>query len=201
MPKVSDPIRSVGVYGSSGNVFCGSNVRPIAIVSPAGTEALAVISGSGAPKGAFGVNPMLAVDQSNAHVLEFDPEDEAAREFDAAGGFVAEFGSFTRLTKPYRIAIDSACALHDPPLTEATTPTCKEFDPADGTTYVAFDDTKPGSYDLTAFGPLAYGEAPLATTGSASDFGPGTATLNASVNPRGFDLNECDSSTSLTPST
>ncbi len=183
--------QSLAVEGASGNVYFAANHDPIAVVNAAGTELLARINGKGAPKGLLGPNPVLTVDQSNGHPIEVDSGDGTAREYDASGAFVAQFGSFTSLAEFPRIAIDSSCDLHDPPLTEATSPTCHEFDPAYGTVYVAFDDTAPKSFDVTAFGPLAYGEPPLAVTGGASDFGPGVATLNGSVNPNGFDVTEC----------
>jgi hypothetical protein len=184
-------IQSLGVDGATGNLYFGSKAKPVIEVNPAGTEILAKVGGSGGPKGSLGANPFLSVDQSNGHVLEFDPEQIAAREYDASGAFVAEFGQFTFLANRYRIAIDSSCALHNPPLDETTTPTCHQFDPANGNVYIAYDDTAPKSFDLTAFGPLAYGEAPQATTGTASDFGAGTATLNGTVDPRGFDVSAC----------
>jgi streptogramin lyase len=182
--------QSIAVDGASGNVYFGVAAQPIAVVNPAGTEILAKINGAGCPNGQLKANPYVTVDQSNGHVLEFD-NSATAREYDASGACVAEFGNFTVVGRPYRIAIDSACSLHEPPLTEATTPTCKQFDPANGNTYVAFDDTAPETFDLTAFGPLAYGEAPLAETGIAGNVGGGNATLNGTVNPRGFELTEC----------
>jgi len=184
--------QSIGAYGANGNIYFGANGRPIAVVSAAGEEVLARINGAGAPSGQFAkANQFVAVDQSNGHVLEYDAG-AGAREYDAAGAFVAEFGKFSDGgATPYRVAIDSACALHDPPLTEETIPTCKEFDPANGTVYVAFDDPAPKTFDLTAFAPLAYGEAPLAVSGGAGGLGAGEATLNGTVNPNGFDLTEC----------
>ena len=44
-----------------------------------------------------------------------------------------EFGPYSH------IAIDNACASHAPPLTELTTPTCKQFDPSNGSVYVAHE--------------------------------------------------------------
>jgi len=40
------------------------------------------------------------------------------------------------LELPESIAVDNACALHNPELTEATTPKCSEFDPSAGDVYV-----------------------------------------------------------------
>src|SRR5204863_2461992 len=130
-----------------------------------GKEALARIDTTVSTSGKAGYAPRLAVDQTNGHVIEFDGVSKSAHEYEAvADGFVAEFGSFTvGLVKPYRVAVDSACALHEPKLTETTTPTCKEFDPANGNVYVAFDDTNESHppYDVTAFGPLKYKEPPI----------------------------------------
>jgi hypothetical protein len=162
-----------------------------------GTDVLARYSGQGSPKGPFEANPYIAVDQSNGHVVEFD-NSAVAREYEASGAFVAEFGSFTDgVIRPYRVAIDNACAIHRndegelEPLDETTTPTCAQFDPANGTAYVAFDDSAPGTFDLTAFAPPSYGGPPKALTGIASGVGGGNATLNGSVNPNGFDLTDC----------
>jgi hypothetical protein len=38
---------------------------------------------------------------------------------------------------PDRITVDNSCYQHEPPLTAATTPTCREFDPSAGDVYVA----------------------------------------------------------------
>lgn len=44
------------------------------------------------------------------------------------------------------VAVDASCALHSPPLDESTTPTCAEFDPADGDIYVTRH--APGAVDV-----------------------------------------------------
>ncbi len=189
---------SIAVNGANGSVYFGVNPHLIYVVDPTGKEILARIDTTVSTSGITGFNPRLAVDQANGHVIEFDGKSKSAREYEAvAGGFVAEFGSFTEeLTKQYRVAVDSSCALHEPPLDETTTPTCEEFDPANGTVYVAFDDTNLSHppFDVNAFGPLEYpeaGEPPVAVTGSADEFGPGAATLHGSVDPKGTLLGEC----------
>ena len=125
----------------------------------AGKEALARIDTTVSASGKAGGNPYVAVDQASGHAIEYD-ETKAAHEYDAvSGSFVAEFGNFTEgLIKTYRVAVDNACAIHVPQLTETTTPTCHDFDPANGNFYVAFDDTNASHppFDVTAFGPLAY---------------------------------------------
>jgi DNA-binding beta-propeller fold protein YncE len=186
--------QSLAIDGKTGTVYFGANNRPIQAVDPEGKEVVARFGG-GCPGGALSPNPFLAVDQATGHVLAFDNTMGAVREYDAGGGCVGEFipePPFTKeLSRRYRIAVNSSCALHDPPLTETTTPTCAEFDPSYGNVYVAFDDTAPGSTDVTAFGPLSYGEAPDATTGVANGIGGGGATLNGTLDPNGFALSEC----------
>ena len=46
-------------------------------------------------------------------------------------------------------------------------------------------------YDVSAFGRLSYGEAPVATTGVATGLGGGGVTLNGTVNPNGFEVESC----------
>jgi len=150
---------SVAVNGPNGTVYIGTNGHVIYLVDKTGTECWARIENTGAANGKIGPNPFIGVDQANGHVIAYD-ETKTAREYDAAGSFVAEFGTFTEgVPRSFRVAVDSACATHEPPLDETTTPTCKTYDPANGTVYVAFDDTNAAHppYDVTAFGPLKYG--------------------------------------------
>jgi hypothetical protein len=187
------PVESIAVDGARGKVYYGLNFSGISIADPEGKEVVARISGAGCPGGPLppGANPFLAVDESNGHAVAFSSSMGAVLEYDATGACVGEFGQFTKESKPARTAIDNSCAIHDPPLTEATTPTCKQFDPAYGSVYVAFDDPAPNTFDLTAFSPLTYGEKPEAGTGIASTVGGGNATLNGTVDPSGFELTEC----------
>jgi hypothetical protein len=164
----------IDVYGASGDVYIdtGENAGDvIRVINPAGTE-LARIDGVGSPGGRFGSNIGITVDQSNGHVLAFDPENNAAREYDATGAFLTEFGNFSGGGQS-DIAVDNSGG------------------PNDGTAYIAFDEAKPGTPDLRAFGPLSYGEPPFALTGTPSGLGSGDATLNGTVDPRGFDLESC----------
>lgn len=188
--------QSIAVNSASGEVYVGAGGSGfVRKVNKEGAEILAQINGAGSPQGLLPPNPITAVDQANGHVVTFAPEDpaHAIREYEASGSFVGEVGEIGKIGSGYRLAIDSACALHDPPLTESTTPTCGEFDPANGTIYLAFDDQAPGNpFDLAAFGPLSYGEGPLAFTDLASELGSGGATLSGAVNPNGFDLSQCE---------
>jgi hypothetical protein len=172
--------RSLAVNGANGDVdFVGTT--GITVVNGAGSEVLARINGAGGPAGRFpsSPNPEIAIDQSNGHALFFGSPLGTAREYDASGGFVAEFA----FDPPHKFAI------------EATTPAGIAIDnsggPRDGTAYVAFDDEVSGSPDLWAFAPLSYGERPQAVTGTASGVGGGSATIHGTVNPRGFPATEC----------
>jgi sugar lactone lactonase YvrE len=189
----------IGVCGKSGEIYFADNINAsgqITVTDKTGTEILARITGVGSPAGLLPNNPKIAVDQANCHVLVFDPNDHMAREYDARGAFVAEFGQFSA-GSDYDIATDSACALHRDdlgkvePLDETTTPSCVQYDPTNGNTYVAHDEATPNTPDLWAFGPLSYGEAPIALTGIPSEFEAGSVTLNGTVDPRGFELEEC----------
>jgi len=149
---------SLAIDGSKGIIYLGGNLHLIFAIDATSGECLRRFEPTGLSSGTFGSSPFIAVDQANGHVVEFDGENHSAREYDGAGAFVAEFGTFTEgLVAPYRVAVDSSCALHEPPLDETTTPTCKEFDPANGNVYIAFDDTK-APFDVSAFGPLEYPE-------------------------------------------
>jgi sugar lactone lactonase YvrE len=159
----------VAVYGVNGDVYVVDE-SSIAVVNQAGTQVLARIDGSGSPKGPFGPMSLasIAVDQANGHLLVFLQDRGVAEEYEASGVFLAEFGSSVKgLVRLSGIAVDNSGGVND------------------GSAYVAFFK------DLTAFGSLAYGEPPIAHTGLASGVGSGNATLNGTVNPRGFDLSEC----------
>ncbi len=208
---LAGPMTSIALNGASARnggqttvyVTAGGS-STIQRVNGAGGEVVGRINGAGCPRGVMGVSTPrgLAVDQADGHVLEFQSVDEAAREYDGSGACVAEFGHFTNLVgRGFRIAVDSACALHvnattgeEEPLDETTTPTCAEYDPADGNAYVAFDDTSPEHppYDITAFGPLSYGGPPKAETVTPSEIGGGQTTLNGVLNPRGSEVETCD---------
>ena len=156
--------QSLAVDGTRNIVYIATNPKLVFgfLLNETGTGAKERVSrfeNTGASNGKSGANPYVAVDQASGHVITFDGATKTAREYDAAGSFVAEFGVFTEgITRPYRVAVDNSCAIHEPPLDETTTPTCKEFDPADRTAYVAFDDTSASHppYDLNAFGGLSY---------------------------------------------
>jgi hypothetical protein len=165
---------SVDVCGANGNVYFSQNPGIVRVVNAAGTEVLATIDGAGSPGGLLSGNPKVAVDQSNCHFLAFDKDDLlAAREYDAAGGFVTEFGQFGFGGAGYGIAIDNSGGA------------------SDGRAYVSQEEPKAGIPNIQAFGPLSYGEPPFAVTGGATGIGAGSATLNGTVDPRGFEVEDC----------
>jgi len=185
-------VEDIDTYAANGNVYVSSSPGArIYVVNSAGTEILGRITGKGGPNGPLEPHSNIAVDQSNGHVIAFSSRTRGvAEEYEASGAFVAQFGSFSMEagTTPYRLAIDNSCALHKPVLINAS---CEAFDPSAGNAYIAFDDPAPGSFDLTSLAPLSYGEPPIAVTGRASNVSAGLATLNGTVDPRGFELSEC----------
>jgi hypothetical protein len=178
---LNSPATDIAVYGANGDVYVPTHAGGTLAFDSTGTEVLARITGAGSPKGAHSVDPgVLAVDQSDGHLFAFNNQTRGAvEEYDATGGFVTQLAfpeplSFsTTIIRPSGIAVDNSGGADD------------------GNVYVAFDDTKKNTPDLWAFGPLAYGEAPFASTGAADGLGAGSATLHGMVNPRGFDLTEC----------
>jgi len=169
----------VGVYGGNGNVYVVSEAdHAIDVCNAAGTKVLSVIDGSSNPEGPFSAlgRIQIAVDQSNGHVLvgEMGPRG-AVEEYEASGAFVAGFGSFTKtgaLEARGDISIDNAGGANR------------------GDLYVAYDDPA-NSSDLTALGPLSYGEPPVAVTRVASGVTETSASLNGSVDPNEAELEEC----------
>ena len=183
--------QDVDVCGRNGQVYVsGDQGSVVYLVNSAGTEILARITGRGSPRGALDLRTNFAVDQANCHIITFGSGRGAAEEYEPSGAFVGDFGSFSsaRLVQS-RVAVDSSCAVQKPPLEGAA---CRGFDPSYGNAYVAFDDPAPDKeFDLTAFGPLSFGEPPLAVAGVASGIGANGATLNGIVTPGGVDLTDC----------
>jgi len=157
---------SVAVNGARGIVYIGvGNNGGIYGVDETGTECLVHFDVKGSPSGKAGPNPYLAVDQSSGHVIEFDGGTSSMHEYDAAGNFVAEFGTFTEgITRKYRLAAD----------------------PVSGNVYLAWDDSnaKHPPYDVNAFGPLDYPDAtPYKLTIKKTGDGSGKVTSS----PAGID--------------
>jgi DNA-binding beta-propeller fold protein YncE len=109
----------------------------------------AACSTSPCGEGQFESPSGIAVAQATGDVYVVDKGDGRVERFSAAGGFVGQFdgsgllpgegaGAPTgKLSSPEGIAVDNACELHEPVLTESTTPTCAEFDPSRDAVYVA----------------------------------------------------------------
>jgi Divergent InlB B-repeat domain len=186
-------VKGLGVYGANGSVYVSdSNASPqFDVIDPEGTEFLSRASGICKGEKAK-ANASIGVDQSNSHMLEFRSGQPKAREYDAAGVCVAEFGSFAEGTTA-GIAVDNACTLHrngKGELEPLTGKACEEFDPANGNAYFAFDGnnntTQP--YDVTAFGPLSYPAATPETSKfklMVSKAGTGSGKVTSS--PSGID--------------
>jgi hypothetical protein len=189
---VSAPRQDIDVCAADDTVYLADHFTTVYVLNSAGTEVLDRITGRGGPGGTFDLDTKIAVDQANCHLLTFNSHRGVAEEFDASGAFVAQFGSTsTESINEFRVAVDSSCALHDPPLTGAA---CEAFDPAYADAYIAFDDpeNKTHPFDLDAFAPLSYGEPPATKTGLASELAGGEATLNGTVDPRGFEVQTCE---------
>lgn len=167
--------KSLAVYGRNHYLYLADNSGRVYVETC--SKVLARIDGRGSPQGPFTpAGPAIVVDQDNGHALVFDNKYGSVREYDAAGGFVGEFGKFTTTIggRPFGLALDNSNG------------------PGHGNLYVAFDDTAPGSTDVTTFGPLSYGGPPAVNTGFATGVGGGNATLNGTVNPDGFTLESCE---------
>jgi hypothetical protein len=171
----------LAVCGANGTVYATTTIGNVVVLDEDGTEVLARIDGSGSLAGSFsGLNrASIAVDQSNCHLLLFEPTRKVIEEYEASGAFVAqfspEFGEFESALRRSGLAIDNG-----------------SNSPNKGNLYLAYDDPALANpYDLAAFGPLSYGEPPVAVTTTASNLGEGAATLNGTLNPRGFEVEEC----------
>ncbi len=179
----------IDVYGKNGNVYVSAGPERVYVLKcgtvPLDAELIREVKGGGGcPSGDWGGSPRIAVDQSNGHFIEYanNQPGAAAREHDAAGACLAEFGTFSFDSGGYRLAIDNSCALHD--LTESTTPTCADTYPSNGIAYVAWDgpDDVVQPYDVSAFGPLEYPEVegPEESTLKVNLAGSGTGTVTSS---------------------
>jgi len=161
-------VRDIDAYAKNGNVYVSRGAN-ILVYDERGQEVLARISGVGSPKHIFNFMS-IAVDQANGHVIAFESERKVAEEYEASGTFVAQFGSFKAVPGQPKIAVDNSGG------------------PNDGNVYIAsFEDLD----SIAAFSPLSYADRPKVATGSASDVGEGEATLNGTVDPRGFAVEDC----------
>ena len=94
------------------------------------------------PGGAYALKEPagVAVNESSGEVYVVDRGNNRVEYFSSEGMFEGQFngsGAPTgQFSQPEAIAVDNACRLHNPVLTEATVPSCSEFDPSNGDVYV-----------------------------------------------------------------
>jgi DNA-binding beta-propeller fold protein YncE len=147
-----------GALAARGHVFSGTigeacTEEPCAAGKLKEPSAVAVNEATG---------EIYVLDQGNDRVQRFDATTGAfLGQFDGSGSYEPEpgvvesgtpaggggeageipTGRFEFQARPQvsAIAVDNSCSLHSPPLTEATTPTCAEFDPSYGDLYVVED--------------------------------------------------------------
>ncbi|HEY5193365.1 MAG TPA: hypothetical protein VIJ39_05770 [Solirubrobacteraceae bacterium] len=119
--------------------------------------------GQGSGDGQLNEPSGVAVSEASGDVYVSDTGNNRVERFSSTGTYLGQFdgsGSFEvegkvetgtaagggglsgetptgQFSAPGGIAIDNACQLHRPVLTEATTPTCSQFDPSEGDVYVA----------------------------------------------------------------
>jgi sugar lactone lactonase YvrE len=181
-----DEISAVGVYGRNGNVYVTNNrleiqgepVAGIVVFDPVANERVAVIDGSNTvskkPDGGIGTPAAasIAVDQANGHVF-YSPKGPAADvyEFEASGAYVSRFGRSTENGGLAGVAVDNSGG------------------PNDRDVFVAGGLNGPPTVDV--YGAAVYGEPPAVVTGAVSGADGGKATLEGTVDPRGFPLQDC----------
>jgi hypothetical protein len=179
-------ISAVGVYGKSGYLyvtnkaveFQGEPVAGINVIDPVANERVAVIDGSNAvskkPDGGIGspAGASIAVDQANGHVF-YSPKGPAADvyEFEASGAYVSRFGRSTENGGLAGVAVDNSGG------------------PNDRDVFVAGGLNGPPTVDV--YEAAVYGEPPAVVTGGVSGANGTEATLNGTVDPRGFALQSC----------
>ncbi len=90
----------------------------------------------------------VAVNEATGDVYVVDKGDDRVEYFSHGGSYLGQFNGSGllpgegagapsgQISEPSTVAVDNACQLHQPILTEATTPTCHEFDPSAGDVYV-----------------------------------------------------------------
>jgi len=78
----------------------------------------------------FVVSVVKNEEEGEAKVIKLNPEGTTVLGEFSAPGFP------DGVTFSWDVAVDNSCSLHEPALTETTTPTCKEFDPSNGDVYV-----------------------------------------------------------------
>jgi len=138
---------SVAVDPLSGDVYVLDSTNERVEKFSATGSFLLSITGSvehGAIVTETGQGNLLAV--GGAEDLLYIGEPGRVQEFEADGKWKAEVANIGTVKA---IAVDDSCTLHEPVLTESTSPTCESFDPQFGDLYVAYD----GSNTIQQFNP------------------------------------------------
>jgi streptogramin lyase len=179
--KLSE-ITAVGVYGKNGNVYAwnnfGANIKGVNVFDPATNERLVVIDGSNAvskkPDGVIGGlgSPSIAVDQGTGHVFfSSDGSSADVYEFEASGAYVSRFGRSANNGGLPGVAVDNSGGANS------------------GDVFVAGGINGPPAVD--AYRAVSYGEPPAVVTGAVGGANGTEATLEGTVDPRGFALEGC----------
>jgi hypothetical protein len=156
---------------------------------------------AGSGNGEFSEPSGVAVNESSGDVYVVDKGNNRVEYFTASGGYLGQFNGSGSLPgegsgfplgvfpgqffAPEGIAIDNSCQLHKPALTEATTPTCNQFDPSDGDVYVV--DT--GHSVIDKFSSTGHYEGQLTGTCAAAGTCPGSVIPFSDLEGVGVDAN------------
>lgn len=162
-------VADVDGHAATGEIYVAVNQgQGVNILEPDGTPRHR-ITGISTPDGAMNQLAGIAVDQSSGHfVVSRVAAIGAMQEFEPSGAFLAQTGAYPASSGAGSgVAIDNSGGPHD------------------GTLYFAYQNA------LSAYGPLSYGEVPAVVTGNVSGVGDGGATLEGTVEPRGFVTASC----------
>lgn len=148
-------------FDRKGRLYVNHSTHSITIISADGSRVLNTIQTAGE-------QDSTAIDESSGNVLvHLANDDGTVAEYEPSGALVGTIGGFTPAVRRGQLAVDNSGG------------------PNTGNLYVSWRD------DLSVFGPLSYGEPPVVAALTASNIGAGIATLNATVNPKGFALSDC----------
>jgi DNA-binding beta-propeller fold protein YncE len=108
----------------------------------------------------------------------YERPEAAIYAFTASGVYAGRLKYNVVNARPPGLAVDSSCAEHSPPLSEETTPTCEEFNPANGNVYVTTGNGEEASVYAYASNALTMSEfkapqslAPSGGPGASATFG------------------------------
>jgi hypothetical protein len=96
----------------------------------------------------FPIPESLAIDRSISngrfYLTGREQPNGAAANLDVLEGASGKLLKRREVAKSAHVAIDNSCSLHKPVLTELTFPSCKEFDPSNGSVYVSHGEPASG---------------------------------------------------------